>query len=209
MIKRAFSIRRRLALWYGCSMLLVFLAAGLALRLAVRRVLLAEFDNDALDSSTLVGHFFHVEAAEYPTVQQAVTDLVGEIVYADRKIEFIRPDGRVLTPLAAVPDTTLRLAPPLRTLTVILDSSRAPGWSMRIISSAADLEQTLHEVDEWFLFGAPFIAGLAVVLGWTLAGRLLRPVESMALAAERITVADPSGRLPVLNPNDEVGRLGG
>ncbi len=96
----------------------------------------------------------------------------------------------------------------MRTLIAPLDSVRAPGWSIRIVSSAADLERTLRGVDEWFLIGVPLAALFAAVLSWALAGRLLQPINAMAHAAERITAAEPSARLPIRNPGDEIGRLG-
>ena len=54
---------------------------------------MSEFDSDAFDSSAFVRQFFHVEAIEYPAVEQAVTDLASEIVFPDRAIQFLRPDG--------------------------------------------------------------------------------------------------------------------
>lgn len=204
-------------LWYACSILLLFLGAAVVFRLAVRRTLLSEFDDDALDSSTLVRHFFHVEAAEYRTIDQAVTDLVAEVVFPDRAIQIIRPDGSMSVPGVSVPDVLNRrraatpayVRPPVRTLTVPLDPERARGWSIRIVSSAADLEQKLRAVDRWFAVGGLFIALFAAAVGWTLAGRLLQPVDAMARVAERTTAADRAARLPVQNPHDELGRLGG
>jgi hypothetical protein len=102
---RRLSIRSRLTLWYACSILLLFLGAVLVFRAAIRRTLLAEFDDDALDSSTHVRHFFHVESAEYRTIDQAVTDLVAEAVFPDRAIQIIRPDGSMAVPGAGVPDS--------------------------------------------------------------------------------------------------------
>ena len=210
------SIRSRLTLWYASSILILFAGAGIALRGAVRRTLLSEFDSDAFDSSTLVRQFFHVEAIEYPAVEQAVTDLASEIVFPDRAIQFIRPDGSVAvfdsTPVdgatARRPRAPTEVRPPVRTLTVALDATRAPGWSIRIVSSAADLERTLAKLDRWFLVGAPFIAVLSAAVGWVLAGRLLQPVDAMARAAERTTASEPVARLPIENPHDEIGRLG-
>jgi signal transduction histidine kinase len=212
----AWSIRTRLTLWYACSILLLLVSAGIVLRVAVRRTLLAEFDHDALDSSTLVRHFFHVESGEYPTVERTAVDLAAEVVFADRTIQFIRPNGTLLLPTGAAAGrarqgqsaTAATLRPPTRTLTVPLDVEDAPGWSIRIVSSAADLERTLDRVDAWFVLGLLFSATLAAALGWTLTGRLLQPVDAMARAAEHITAADPSARLPVRNANDEIGRLG-
>lgn len=213
---RRLSIRSRLMLWYACSILLLFLGAGVVFRVAVRRTLFSEFDDDALDSSILVRHFFHVEAAEYRTIDQAVTDLVAEVVFPDRAIQIIRPDGSISIPVATVPETLSRrraaapayVRPPIRTLTVPLDTERARGWSIRIVSSAADLEQKLGAVDQWFVVGALFIAVLAAAVGWTLAGRLLQPIDAMARVAERTTAAERAARLPVQNPHDELGRLG-
>ncbi|HEY5061434.1 MAG TPA: ATP-binding protein [Gemmatimonadaceae bacterium] len=216
MTARRLSIRSRLTLWYACSILLLFVGAAVVFRAGIRRTLLAEFDDDALDSSTLVRHFFHVESAEYRTIDQAVTDLVAEVVFPDRAIQIIRPDGSMSVPGANIPDTVNRrrattpafVRPPVRTLTVPLDTERARGWSIRIVSSAADLEQKLRTVDRWFAVGGLFIALLAAAVGWTLAGRLLQPVDAMARVAERTTAADPAARLPVQNPHDELGRLG-
>jgi signal transduction histidine kinase len=84
---------------------------------------------------------------------------------------------------------------------------RAPGWSIRIMSSAADLERTLSKLDYWFLVGAPIVAILSGLVGWALAGRLLQPVDAMATAAEQTGTTNVV-RLPVENPDDELGRLG-
>jgi signal transduction histidine kinase len=210
------SIRTRLTMWYACSILLLFVGAGAVLRVAVRRILLNEFDGDAIDSSTLVRTFFHVEAIEYRTTEQAVTDLVAEVVFPDRAIEFVRPDGSILVPStasleprpAAARAAVAAVRPPVRILTVPLDPATAPGWSIRIVSSAADLERTLRHIDQWFAAGGGLIVLLAAAVGWTLTGRLLQPVDAMANSAEQITAAEPMARLPVQNPNDELGRLG-
>jgi two-component system, OmpR family, sensor kinase len=210
------SIRSRLTLAYASSILLLFIAAGIVLRGAVRRTLFSEFDSDAFDSSTLVRQFFHFEAIEYPKVEQAVSDLAAEVIFPDRAIQFIRPDGAVVAsdPSASHGSTRRRtrvatvVRPPARTLVVPLDPEHAPGWSIRIVSSAADLERTLGKLDRWFLIGSPFITIVAAAVGWTLAGRLLRPVAEMALAAEETTATGPLARLPIANPHDEIGRLG-
>lgn len=216
MTTRTLSIRSSLTLWYACSILLLFVGAGIVVRVAVRRTLLSEFDHDALDSSTLVRHFFHVESAEYPTVELAVTDLVAEVIFTDRAIQFVRPNGSLLAPTGIAPDRASQpltvvptyVRPPIRTLTVPLDADHAPGWSIRIMSSAADLEHTLSRVDDWFLLGLLLSASVAGGLGWTLAGRLLQPINAMARAAEGITAAKPSARLPIHHAHDELGRLG-
>lgn len=200
------SIRSRLTVWYAASILLLFVGAGGVLRGAFRRTLFANFDGDASASLTLVRQFFRIEASEYPVVEEAVKDLASEIVFPDRAIQFIRPDGGLAAVASRRAPTDVR--PPVRTLTLALDAERAPGWSIRIVSSAADLERTLGTLDRWFLIGAPTIVVLSAAVGWALAGRVLQPVEAMARAAERTTASEPIARLPIDNPHDEIGRLG-
>src|SRR5262249_60523517 len=55
--------------------------------------------------------------------------------------------------------------------------------------------------------GIPLAAALAVAGGYFLAGRALAPVGAMADKAQRITADSLGERLPVLNPQDEFGRL--
>src|SRR5690606_39009580 len=99
------------------------------------------------------------------------------------------------------------LAPPLRVIHRPLDPDLAPGWQVRLTSSAAPLTRQLAAVDRGALLAIPLAVLLAVVLGWVLTGRTLRPVAAMADAADRIS-ADAYGRLPVAVPDDELGRLG-
>ncbi len=53
----------------------------------------------------------------------------------------------------------------------------------------------------------PFLLGVAGILGYQLAGRLLAPLEKMAKRAEEITADRLEQRLPVENPDDELGHL--
>jgi heavy metal sensor kinase len=55
--------------------------------------------------------------------------------------------------------------------------------------------------------GIPLAAALAVAGGYFLAGRALAPVGAMADKAQKITADSLGERLPVLNPQDEFGRL--
>ena len=58
-----------------------------------------------------------------------------------------------------------------------------------------------------FLAGIPFALILAVLGGYFLAGRALSPVKAITRKANEINAESLSERLPVLNPNDEVGSL--
>ncbi|HET8522409.1 MAG TPA: HAMP domain-containing sensor histidine kinase [Thermomicrobiales bacterium] len=86
------------------------------------------------------------------------------------------------------------------------------GSSIAVIEAAKAYSATGHSL----FFFAPFIVvgvliALVVAIGgsYWLAGRALAPVNAVVNTARQITESDLSRRLPVSNPNDEIGRLVG
>jgi heavy metal sensor kinase len=80
-----------------------------------------------------------------------------------------------------------------------------------VVVVGSDLEPTDEELEslrEILAYVIPIALVLAGAGGWFLARQSLAPVASMADRARRIGVDDLSGRLPVANPRDELGRLG-
>jgi heavy metal sensor kinase len=66
---------------------------------------------------------------------------------------------------------------------------------------------TLRALVHVFLWSIPCAVLLSVAGGYFLAGRALLPVSAMAAKSREITAEALSKRLPVLNPNDEFGRM--
>ena len=184
------------------------------LRGAVRRTLFSEFDSDALDSSALVRQFFHFEAIEYPAVEQAIADLAAEVVFPDRVIQFVRPDGR-----AAIPTPTF--------------------WTMRVGGGRGGRRNSASNSNAYCGTGFCARTGLvdscrvefrgprtnigearSVVSGRLAVRRRTRrrcgldargpaaPTRGRDGAGSRSTAMEPVARLPIENPRDEIGRLG-
>lgn len=202
------SIRLRLTLWYAGSVLLLLLLATLGARAVVRQALEEEFARSQESAAALVRGFFRVEVLEYRQVEPTLAHISGELVIPDRHIHFLRPDSAVYVAPPEIRTMPLpELEPPVREIIRPLDPELAPGWSAQISSTAAPLERQLRTVDRWALLAIPFALGLAVLSGWVLTGRTLRPVAGMADAADRIH-ATSGGRIPIAVPGDELGRLG-
>lgn len=205
------SIRLRLTLWYAGTILVLLLAATVTVRTLVRRSLENEFDRALEASVGLVQGFFRVEIAEYRQIDATLEHISGELVIPDRRIEFLRPDGSVFTPRTTLatqrPTEGLKVPLPVRERRVALNPALAPGWQVRITASLASLVRQQRQVDSGALLAIPLAVALAVLAGWVLTGRTLRPVAQMADAADRIT-AGAGGRLPIAVPDDELGRLG-
>jgi two-component system, OmpR family, sensor kinase len=224
-VRGGLSIRARLALWYAGSMLTVFLVFAVALRGTVRATLQREFTAGIRSSAGAVQSFFRLEFTEYRDARGTIAHIANEVVFPDRLVEFVRPDGVTefrtgpgpRVPQRAAPGVTA-LSDPVERITVALDTTSAPGWRLHVSASAAQLESSLARIDRWLVIGIPLGVLLVGITGWWLAGRTLRPVSAMADAATSMAVERRAGsgrestaavqRIPIDNPSDELGRLG-
>jgi heavy metal sensor kinase len=73
--------------------------------------------------------------------------------------------------------------------------------------SEEPLRARLRELALILLFGLPLAAAVAGLGGYVLARRALAPIERMTERARTITAERLDDRLPVHNPDDEMGRL--
>lgn len=202
------SIRLRLTAWYAGSILLLLLGGTYAARSYMRQSLEGEFARSQEAAAVLVSGFFRAEVLEYRQVEGTIGHIVSELAIPDRHIHFVRPTGEDYQPPPEIRVMPLpELEAPVREILRPLDRDLAPGWSIRLSSSAAPLTRQLAAVDRGALLAIPIAVLLAMIIGWVLTGRTLRPIAVMADAADRIT-AESHGRLPVTAPDDELGRLG-
>jgi heavy metal sensor kinase len=76
-----------------------------------------------------------------------------------------------------------------------------------LLAPLAAVDRQLAEVRAVLLTAGPAALVLAAAFGYWLARKSLAPVDRLRRAADAITAEDLSRRLPVLNPDDEFGRL--
>jgi heavy metal sensor kinase len=82
-----------------------------------------------------------------------------------------------------------------------------PDLQVAVASDESALRRTLRTLAIALGLGVPFAAAFAILGGYFLAGRLLLPLGTMAEKARKITAESLGEKLPVKNPNDELGRL--
>jgi heavy metal sensor kinase len=80
-------------------------------------------------------------------------------------------------------------------------------YRVTIAENTTALEDTLRALLRVLLIALPCAALLSILGGYFLAGRALSPLSAMADKAQEITAESLSERLPVPNPNDELGRM--
>jgi heavy metal sensor kinase len=84
---------------------------------------------------------------------------------------------------------------------------RDQSFILQVGRSEAAMRQELRDLAVMLVLGLPIAVGVAGLGGYALARRALMPIERMTERARHITAERLSERLPVHNPDDEMGRL--
>ncbi|MGE3843778.1 MAG: ATP-binding protein [Vicinamibacterales bacterium] len=139
-----------------------------------------------------------------------------------RWMQVWSPDGRLLfssSVAASTPVAGLAHAPSDRAVSLHVEggvrvrvkeeSGRIAGHPVivRVLTSEARVEQELAEFFWLIGLAAPLVVGVAVLGGYHLVRRTLRPVDRLVEAANQITADRLNVRLPVVDPGDEVGQI--
>jgi len=148
------------------------------------------------------------------------------ILLLDRYMEVLTPSGQVLLRNAKLneqdlggppfPDEGLlsyherrvRLADGTHVL--LISHIHAIGdrpLLIRLAYSSAPIEHGVLQFVALLLLAVPPALLLAGLAGYRMARKVLQPLQKMALRAETITASDLDQRLPVDNPNDELGHM--
>lgn len=95
----------------------------------------------------------------------------------------------------------------LRTLAVPFAGPGGAPWMLRVMRIHEPAAAALHALLLIIVIALPAVVALLVIGGYTITRRWLQPLDRMVEQARRITAEDLSRRLPVQNPNDELGQL--
>jgi heavy metal sensor kinase len=214
------TLHGKLAVW-----LTVVLVAALALYsgvayVSLRQVLWHELDerlhNDIETLEGLLQPFWTPEGVRAPHGRP----VLDEDDY--RWMQVWSPDGRLLfasAVAAATPVPALARPPSDRAISLNIEndirvrvkeeSGRIAGHPVivRVLASEARVEQELIEFFWLIGLAAPLVVGVAVLGGYHLVRRTLRPVDRLVAATNQMTAERLNVRLPVANPGDEVGQI--
>jgi heavy metal sensor kinase len=220
-LRRPRNVRTRLTLWYT-----LVLAVALSLHAAFAAAfffwsLRHELDRNLSVDSERIEDRLAFEADGRLQLRPSPLDEEDDIASA-RRVEVWTPEGQVLyrTPRLAAGALGRFRDPGRRTYRslVLPDGSLVrmrAGFERiegrRLLLRVAHSEKRLwHEWGEFLpilLSAFPITLGLAALGGHWLARRALRPLDQMARQAEGITADRLGERLPVENPDDELGHL--
>jgi heavy metal sensor kinase len=219
------TIRGRLTLSYTAALLAVLVAYASFVSLFLQNRLSAELDRalaedveraeerlEGTDDGRLVWRGRH--ASEAGDEDEWIASQWLEVWATDGRLLLRGPAARPLgLDAPAVPSTERSLR---RSVAVggarvrVLDARTSIGGVPVVVRAARSEERYRHDARELLLAHAvavPLAIVLCALFGYSLAKRALAPVARMTESARRINAERLSERLPVGNPDDELGRL--
>jgi heavy metal sensor kinase len=221
---RSHSVRVRLTLWYVAAMILV-----LGVYAAVIVFFVSRNASQSLEGQ-LRRDFQLAAATIYRGADGALTWDEPEQIVPEQEPLWVQVwsiDGRSLlfhsseAERLPVPESqALAMQVPVQAVAVRSDPnpirilSRRSGFRVgserfviQVGRSEGPMREEMRELILILVFGLPLAVAVAGLGGYTLARRALLPVERMTERAQSITAERLADRLPVDNPDDEMGRL--
>ena len=190
-------IRVRLSLAFAAAMAVVLAALGAFLYFQLRH---------SLDEQIEASLRAQADAAAAGAVVQREESL-AQVLDADGEVirGFVRPLAEAATQEHFVDREVAGLDDnPYRLLVVPAEG----GQTVVVGASLEDRDDALGGLLAAFLVGGPIALGLSTLLGYLLAGALLRPVEDMRRRAAEISTERAGQKLPLSQAHDEIFRLG-
>jgi heavy metal sensor kinase len=213
------TLRMRLTLWYAAALLAVLtLYAGVVfafLEHSLWQQLDQRLHEDVEDMEALLPASWSA-AAQLQELHSAELDdeeeTWAEVWSLDGKRLYQSPRAaRLPLPVDPPRDASVRSLQVSADRHVRIKDERSHiGGEPVIIRVTASEDQLLHALVQllWIMaLGLPVALGAAAYGGYRLARRALGPVDRMADRARTITAERLAERLPVENPDDEIGRL--
>ena len=219
------SVRTRLTLWYAGVLALSLIAFAVLVYYAAANIFYARQDELLRSTAQTVASAYVQELDEEQSVAKANEVVLAQMVFPNRYVEVVGPDGNVVAWSSNLADHQLIIPVPalaearqrggsyvvlndLRVAVVPLSPDRSRQLGFAIVAEPLSvIEEGLRRLRRDFVFGVPLILLLASLGGYFLARKSLSPIALMNQQTQRITAQNLSAQLDVANPRDEVGGL--
>ncbi|HYP17230.1 MAG TPA: histidine kinase dimerization/phospho-acceptor domain-containing protein, partial [Opitutus sp.] len=220
------TLRFRLATWYalGGTLLLSAFSATLYIYVArwVARPLDQQLRSDLEHVSTRLqittdgrvhwagAELAQADASQLPNEWFELWDAEGALIVRQWQLDETRlerlpaapaPNRETLSIFNVASDLRLRV------LSTPFTGPRGESWMLRVMRLHEPVADTLRALLLIIVSTLPVVIALLVLGGYALTRQWLKPLNDMVAEARRITAEDLSRRLPVANPNDELGQL--
>jgi heavy metal sensor kinase len=224
------SVRARLTIFHVVVLAVLLTVVGGLIYVLLARALYARIDESLVAVMAIATTSLDNDLAEGQDVADAARSTAAELASRQQMLAIYDAQGELLAESGRDDDLDIALPPidtipadhtHLITVTEARDDDDRHRLGMRritlprhattyVVVAGSSLEPTDEELEalrDTLGYVVPIALLLAGLGGWALAHRSLAPVVAMVERARRLGAEDLSGRLPVANPRDELGRL--
>lgn len=222
------SIRVRLTIWYGGGLALIMIIFAGALYLVMSRALENQIDRSLDEAAVAAARSLEEHRFGPFLLLDDLAQAFPELALIDKFFQIFAPQGQVTLQSANIKTRDIPLSQtslesalqgratfetvrfhdeiPIRLLSYPIRHGETLVNILRVGTSLSPVEEMLSRLVFVLLIGSPLAVAVSVLGGWFLAGRALKPVDSITLAAQRITAEDLTQRIHTTSM-DEIGRL--
>jgi heavy metal sensor kinase len=225
------SIRFKLTLWYTAILTLILVVCGISVHSLVKHKLREKLDENLVAALETVDNMIASEGEESDFGGESMTELIAVLRFPDMGLAISDRTGKKIAERA---DTGYMLPPilPLAWLgqngtQLITWEPDMPGpktkWRIAIrmvrlersdhlyfaagVQSQKTIENQLDTLDQIFFLIMPAAILLAGLSGWLFAKKSFAPVAALTERVQHIYANNLDQRLPIKQPQDEIGRL--
>ena len=222
-------LRVRLTLWYGTALALVLIIFSVVLYVITARSLRDTVD-ESLEDTAMTAVRSLEERGFLPLInEEELLSQFPELTRIDKFFQIFSPSGTITIRSPNIKQHEVPLSrtaldaafagqkifesakypkePPLRLVSVPIMYRGNLLYIVQVGTSMESVGETLQRFLVLLVVAIPIALAVSLAGGWFLAGRALRPVDKITLAAQRIAAGDLSQRLSMPAAHDEIGRL--
>jgi two-component system OmpR family sensor kinase len=222
-------LRLRLTLWYGSALALILVIFSVVLYAITARNLRDGVDQSLEETATAAVRSLE-ERGFLPLInEEELLTQFPELTRIDKFFQIFTPSGTITIRSPNIKQHEFPLSrtaleatfngqmifesakypnePPLRVISVPINYRGRLLYIVQVGASMESIEDILHRFLILLIVAIPIALAASLAGGWFLAGRALRPVDDITLAAQRIAAGDLSQRLTMSAAPDEIGRL--
>jgi heavy metal sensor kinase len=215
------SIRWRLTLWNTLGLAVMLLAFAALIYGLLRHALYEQIDRKLMvvlgqleqDERTAAEpserlRYWIYEWREHENFAAIVYDTNGRVWERTQELaaDSVPPVPAIVGSERRLKDKDIPILGRQRVLESALRLGDRPS-TVVVMASLEEVDQELEEVRTVVLTAVPIVLFLSGGLGYLLARKALAPMERLRRSTKEITAERLDRRLPVINPQDELGRL--
>lgn len=222
-------LRVRLTLWYGTALALVLIVFSVVLYAITARNLRDTVDESLEETATTAVRSLEARGFLPLIDEEELLSQFPELARIDKFFQIFSPSGTITIRSPNIKQHEVPLSrtaldaafagqsifesakypkePPLRLISVPIMYRGNLLYIVQVGTSMESVGETLQRFLVLLIVAIPIALAVSLAGGWFLAGRALRPVDKITLAAQRIAAGDLSQRLSMPPAHDEIGRL--